>query len=286
MYLQRESQGHCTGTLIHPEIVLFAAHCLRDGTPPPTHALFGERASAPARSVSLTHCVADPEFSPFASVGEGHDVAYCTLAEPVHDVPIVPLASSCTSPTPDTQPDWIAVGFGDDVKRDVPLPLVERVNNEAYLGGDGKGTCYGDSGGPLFARDETGQLRVIAVVSWAPGECGDGEYASLVAPSLPFLESSTHRSLAPCPDCGSPPESPAASIGSWADGCTRPLTTEPGTTCAADDAPIDADSAPEEMKCSVDASAPRSSQMSAWLWLALVAIRRARLRRRRPPALS
>ena len=60
------------------------------------------------------------------------------------------------------------------------VPL-ERISNEGYFLTEinGKGSCYGDSGGPGFVIDEnTMCLRVAGVVSRASlsgnGKCGQG----------------------------------------------------------------------------------------------------------------
>ncbi len=43
-------------------------------------------------------------------------------------------------------------------------------SSTCYLG-DSTGTCYGDSGGPIFSQDETGKWWVIAVISGGPVGC-------------------------------------------------------------------------------------------------------------------
>ena len=47
--------GGCTGTLVHPELVIFAAHCMQ-GSSGPSKATFGDNENSPAFSaVSYTH---------------------------------------------------------------------------------------------------------------------------------------------------------------------------------------------------------------------------------------
>ena len=69
----------CSGTLVHPEIVVYAAHC-----PLALAVSFGEGSVGIglARVVPVDHCMKKTD----ADVIGPDDYAYCKLAEPVTDV--------------------------------------------------------------------------------------------------------------------------------------------------------------------------------------------------------
>src|SRR5437762_1754956 len=70
------SGGLCTGTLVNPKLVIFAAHCQLAGTVRSIY--FGENASAPARKAEVQSCNFYPNFK--ANV---NDVAYCVLKDEI-----------------------------------------------------------------------------------------------------------------------------------------------------------------------------------------------------------
>src|SRR5438552_9648171 len=79
----------CTGTLVHPLIVTTAGHC---GTNHRT-ATFGETRTSPgARTVPIESCHV---YNGPAVPGHLTDWAFCKLAMPVTDVPIVPILMCC-----------------------------------------------------------------------------------------------------------------------------------------------------------------------------------------------
>ncbi|MEX1362054.1 MAG: trypsin-like serine protease [Nannocystaceae bacterium] len=219
----------CSGTLIHPRLVVYAAHC---GTGF-SQVRFGEsvRGAGLQWVVPVEHCDAFPG----AAVGEGNDVAYCALAEAVDDVPIVPPLLGCEREQ--LRPGAVVslVGFGlteygsSGTKREAVASLRGLTDaHEAWIGGDGVDTCQGDSGGPAFLRLDDGTWRVFGITSW--GEvCGGGGYYSLVSRAIPWLEQQTGLDLSPCteadgswapgPGCAGVPIEPGEGHGQWGQGC-------------------------------------------------------------------
>ncbi|RMG97799.1 MAG: peptidase S1 [Deltaproteobacteria bacterium] len=224
-------QGSCTGTLIHPEVVIYAAHC---GTGY-SSIQFGENINGGvARNVPVEYCKTYPGGGP----GNGDDFAFCKLAEPQLDIPIVPPLMGCETDVLQPGAEVTIVGFGNadngpyGIKREVTT-TINSVTNEAFIGGNGKDSCQGDSGGPVFIKLPTesgvGSWRVFGITSYG-GACGTGGYYSMMHNGMEWFESETGIDLTPChdadgtwnpgPDCGMFPMDAGSGYGSWAEGCS------------------------------------------------------------------
>jgi hypothetical protein len=234
--------GGCTGTLVHPELVVFAAHCMEGGYGP-SSATFGDNESSAAFEVPTTACKSNPKYGS----QPGQDVAYCKLVKPVTQVPIVPILMGCETSVLTAGVDVVAVGFGEandnlgwGPKREVTMKLNGIIDGEAFIGGNGKDTCYGDSGGPVFVRLADGSWRVFGITSY--GEyCGAGGYYSMMHSAIAWLEQSSGLDLTPCFDaqgnwapgagCTGFPLDPGLGGSSWSQGCAGGAVSGPSATC-------------------------------------------------------
>ncbi|MCB9567003.1 MAG: trypsin-like serine protease [Myxococcales bacterium] len=101
----------CTGSLVHPQVVLLAAHCIDPNYSwaTPGYAAFGEHADAPAFKVPVERCGFHPKW-----MNQDFDLAACVLAEPVDGVPIVPLLMGCEADQLAPGSEVTIVGFGAD----------------------------------------------------------------------------------------------------------------------------------------------------------------------------
>lgn len=229
--------GGCTATLVHEDLIVFAAHC---GTQHKWVRFDGGR-----RRVKLSHCAANPDYSE-NTLGEGLDWAYCTLEDSswTKGIPLVPplrrgeLQQIKSGPLPYAA---TLVGYG---KNDIGASagsLVEvdtwvvELDKEARAGGDGADSCQGDSGGPLFVQMKDSSWRLLGITSYG-GACGRGGNYSLLAKAAPWIEAQSGRRIANCDadpgGCGALLSDPGGNYGRHAGQCLPGPTVQPNRPVA------------------------------------------------------
>jgi len=217
----------CTGTLVAPDVVLTAAHCVHPGlvgnaVPGFTLELDGNALQA-ADVTPGASAIYHPQFNPFQgsppnSVAHEYDVALLFLSASIDDVEparVIAPAEVALVAANDTV-DIVGYGLTVDggsmsdygVKNDGEAHIVEVGDFELHVGTSGEPrNCQGDSGGPAFYPTEAGP-RILSLVSRGAGngvsDCSVGGIHTRVDPYLEWIHDNAELGCgsglnAPCP---------------------------------------------------------------------------------------
>ncbi|MBC7975188.1 MAG: trypsin-like serine protease, partial [Myxococcales bacterium] len=245
----------CTGTLIAPDVVLTAGHCI---DPAPVYVVvdtvdYGKPGGEPIR---VKAAIAYPHW-------EGaYDVGVVVLDRAAHPTPRI-VAAGCTATYGLVAGAQVhLVGFGlttaggtdentrlhqgrapilDPTCRDAAacMPSVAP-GGEFIAGGGAVDSCFGDSGGPVYLDTPTGPALIGVVsrgISLDGPPCGAGGVYVRADKVMPWVERVTHRTVrrTKCPNGdphGNPGEGPNGNPGGEPAG--NP-TREPVVEVEADD---------------------------------------------------
>ncbi|MFJ5552163.1 S1 family serine peptidase [Streptomyces sp. NPDC093225] len=178
----------CGGSLIAPNVVLTAAHCVTGEKPSKLEVTVGRTVLSKKNQGQLRDVRSLTVHPRYAKGDEAYDLALVELAKPVTGIAAVSLPTQGTDALLRPGAKATVIGWGNtdteitqypDRLRGVQVPLLShaecKATNKDYdkavnvcAGVEGKDSCQGDSGGPLF-RKVAGRTFQIGIVSYGEG---------------------------------------------------------------------------------------------------------------------
>lgn len=234
----------CTGTLIHPRVMIYAAHC---GKRVPAIE-FGEKYGANPKKVATEFCATSPGYRSESDLQKGVDFAFCVLKEPVKDIPIAPIGYGCEmDEIIKNKPKVWVVGFGKNdlgagkrgtkVKVETSFGGEMTEGKEFLVGGPEGSGCNGDSGGPVYAKLSDGSWRTIGITSCGDPSCKSGAVYTNPEIMVPWMHKTIKEKgiedidvtpcfdddgkWAPTKDCGGFATDPGSAFGAWDNFCSE-----------------------------------------------------------------
>lgn len=192
------SDGFCSATLIAPDLVLSAAHCVYDRAgrllaPEAVTFRAGLRNGSAVETREIAAIAAHSGYTPdgaFSVQNVGHDLALLALKEPIpsHEIDAFALHGEAVGAGPVSVVSY-GVGRADLQSRQRQCRLLERRRDILLFDCD---VTFGSSGAPVFSH-LNGRGRILSVISGG-ATLEDGRRIAL-GPHLPPLVADMKRDL-------------------------------------------------------------------------------------------
>lgn len=172
--LTQRGSSFCTGTVVDKRVVVTAAHCLQGVRASNIRFALGPNAAAPQAQLGVSRVVAHPQYDERRLT---NDIGVLILSQ---DAPVTPIAINDSMSSSWVGRSLTFVGYGttsgfgnagSGVKRVVDIAVSEVGSTQFAYADRQKNTCFGDSGGPAFAKDAAGNLTLAGVTSYGDQTC-------------------------------------------------------------------------------------------------------------------
>ncbi len=198
---------HCSATLIKPDLVLTAAHCIVNDPIEDFYGVYGtsDLYSGEGQLLEFKRSMAHQDYA--TSGKDRNDIGLILLKEKISDAVTVPILLPEAYDTFISKDDIVTLtGYGENSNLiygelySVELPVIERDGLEMVLGDmyGASGACYGDSGGPSYVTTKGGVQKVTGITVRLPPyaqQCGQGTLVTLPGSYMPWIEESYEKLL-------------------------------------------------------------------------------------------